>query len=224
MESLTAASSSTTFRKRLSILGDKKQLAMLCLPFFSVLVFGVHAVRLSVPLLVVHKGEGSQGTVYLLDETGRSDVIATTFKGIPDFSTATVEKFVPLPESTTLVETLPDLKGVSECTNDNCPTTGSSCYKLRTTTIVSTNGPQELLEEIKKIVNSKPDGQGCTVIFSANKINTTTTPFRNAWAPMEATMFSITAVIVVILLIVAVLPSLLIKDSDIMPEADAKTD
>lgn len=110
MESLTAASSSTTFRKRLSILGDKKQLAMLCLPFFSVFVFGVHAVRLSVPLLVVHKGEESQGTVYLLDETGRSDVIATTFKGISDFSTAIVEKFVPLPENTTLVETLPDLR------------------------------------------------------------------------------------------------------------------
>lgn len=188
------------------------------------LVFGMHAVRLSVPLLVVHKGEGSQGTVYLLDETGRSDVIATTLKSTSDFSTATVERFVSLPENTTLVETLPDLKGVSECTNDNCPTAGSSCYKLRTTTIVDSNGPKELLDEINKIVGSQPNGKACTVIFSANKINTTTTPFRNAWAPMEATMFSITAVIVVILLIVAVLPSLLIKDSDIMPEVDAKTD
>lgn len=195
---------------------------MLCLPLLVLFTCGVHAIKLSVPLLVVNKGDMSQGTVYLLDATGRSDVIAQTLKGQTGFDKATVEKFVPLSKGEKLVETLPDLKGNKNCREYQCPGVGQSCYQYRTSNITDVGGPKKLLEEIQKIKGQ--NGQSCKVVFSANEINTTTTLFRNAWAPMEATMFSITAILVVVLFVVAVLPSLLIKDSDIMPEVDTKTD
>ena len=196
----------------------------MCLPLFAVLIFSARAVKLSVPLLVLHQGQDPQGTVYLLDETGRSDVIAQTLKGNNGFSNATIDRYVSLSENTTLVEPFVDLKDVPKCTDDSCPNPGSSCYKLRDKTIVDTNGPQTLLDEASQIAKSRSGSGACRVIFSANTINATATPFANAWAPTEATMLSIVAIIVVILFIIAVLPSLLINDSDILPEVDAKTD
>ena len=86
----------------------------MCLPLFAVLIFSARAVKLSVPLLVLHQGQDPQGTVYLLDETGRSDVIAQTLKGNNGFSNATIDRYVSLSENTTLVETFVDLNFVTK--------------------------------------------------------------------------------------------------------------